>query len=123
MHHDFCALEKSPVRRGYLEAIAAPRGNAKTTYKALFKVIHSIVYEYEKFIVVLGYSQSEAMLKLKDIRDELLSNDRLIEVYGSLLSQYAGSKEFVTYNGVKLVARGRGGQVRGLKFRSDRPHW
>lgn len=121
MHEYFCELESEPDRRGVQEVIAAPRGNAKTTFRVLIKAIHSIVYGYHPFIVIIGYSASEAIDKVKDIRDELLTNERLIEVYGNLLPKSAAQSDFITTNGVRVVARSRGGQVRGLKFRADRP--
>jgi hypothetical protein len=44
MHLDFCAAESNPAKRGRRDAIAAPRGHAKTTFKVLFKALHAIVY-------------------------------------------------------------------------------
>jgi predicted phage terminase large subunit-like protein len=121
MHSRFCDMEAKPDRRGAMEVIAAPRGNCKTTFKVLIKVIHSIVYNYHPFILVLGFSSSEAKDKVKDIRDELATNQRLIEVYGQLATLKMAEKDFITTNGVRITARGRGGQVRGLKFRQFRP--
>jgi hypothetical protein len=84
MHEDFFESEKIPAQRGRREAIAAPRGHAKTTFKVLLKCIHAIVYEYEPFILIIGHSASESAGKVRDILEELESNQRLIKVYGSL---------------------------------------
>jgi hypothetical protein len=46
----------------------------------LAKVIHSIVYGYQPFTVIIGYSAAEAEGKVKDIRDELLHNEELVRV-------------------------------------------
>lgn len=121
MHRDFCEIEKEPDRRGVKRAIAAPRGNAKSTFRTLFKVIHAIVYGYEKFIVILGWSADEAEKKVQEIREELDTNEKLIKVYGRMLSSRVGQYEFTTLNGIRVIARGRGGQVRGLKHRGSRP--
>lgn len=121
MHLDLIADETEPARRGRLEVIAAPRGNAKTVIKVLAKVIHSIVYGYQPFTVIIGYSAQEAEGKVKDIRDELLHNERLVEVYGRLISKGAGTQSFETSNGCMVLARGRGGQVRGLRHGKYRP--
>src|SRR5262249_55002334 len=67
MHRDFFKAETDPARRGRREVIAAPRGHAKTTFRALFKVIHAIVYAYEKYILIIGYSTPEAEAKVKDV--------------------------------------------------------
>ena len=121
MHQDIIEREKRPERRGTLEVDAAPRGNAKTVFRVLIKVIHSIVYEYHPFTVIIGYSNSEAEGKVRDIRDELLHNEELIQVYGKLLHDNAGVEGFVTKNGCMVLPRGRGGQVRGLRHGKYRP--
>ena len=121
MHHDLIADEGEPDRRGKLEVIAAPRGNAKTVVKVLAKVIHSIVYGYQPFTVIIGYSAAEAEGKVKDIRDELLHNEDLTRIYGRLVSKGAGIQGFETANGCMVLARGRGGQVRGLRHGKYRP--
>lgn len=129
MHLDFCAAEKDPYKRGRREVIAAPRGHAKTTFKTLFKVIHAICYNYEPFIVVVSHSAGEAQNKVRDVLEELIHNPRLINVYGPLAprqGQYNGvgkwgTREFVTLNGIKVMAKSRGQQMRGLKFGPNRP--
>lgn len=121
MHEDFFEMEKIPDRLGCKEAIAAPRGNAKTTFKVLLKSLHAIAYGYHKFILIIGYSSAEAIDKVKDIRNELLSNERFIEVYGLLADPKSAQNDFVTSNGVRVTARSKGGQVRGLKFMQHRP--
>ena len=121
MHRDFCQIETEPDLRGVNRVTAAPRGNAKTTFRVIFKSLHAIVYGYHPFIIIIGYSESEAIDKVKDIRDELVMNERLIEVYGRLASAKSAKSDFITSNNVRIVARGRGGQVRGLKHGPHRP--
>lgn len=121
MHRDVVALEAKPVRRGALEVIAAPRGNAKTVFWVLAKTLHSIVYGYQPFTVIIGYSAQEAEGKVKDIRDELLNNEELIRVYGRMLEGKPGTQSFTAKNGCMVLARGRGGQVRGLRHGKHRP--
>lgn len=121
MHLDFCRDEKDPARRNRREAIAAPRGNAKTTFKVLFKALHAIVYKYESFILIIGYSESEAALKVRDIYNELSENSRLKQVYGELAPARGGTHEFITRNNIKVLAKSRYQQVRGLKRGAHRP--
>lgn len=129
MHRDFFADAQEPVRPGAREAIAAPRGHAKTTFKALLKVIHAIVYGYQPYIIILGHSASEAEEKAKDILDQLEGSERLIQVYGALApvpgkrehGSRWGKKWFITQNGIKVQAKSRGAQIRGLKHGSNRP--
>ncbi|MBY0402330.1 MAG: ATP-binding protein, partial [Cyanobacteria bacterium] len=105
--------------------IAAPRGHAKTTFKVLFKAIHAIVYGYESFILIIGHSAPEAESKVKDILDELQNNSLLHSVFGYLapIRGHAGwsTKNFVTQNGIRVMAKSRGKQVRGLKHVNARP--
>jgi predicted phage terminase large subunit-like protein len=125
MHLIFFQDEEIPDRRNRREVIAAPRGNAKTTFKVLFKVLHAIVYDYEQFIVIIGHSAPEAEAKVRDILDELSQNIRLKAVYGDLAPVRghgkASAKAFVTRNGIKVMAKSRGQEVRGLKHGAYRP--
>lgn len=110
--------------------VAAPRGNAKTTFKVLFKVLHAIVYEYEQFILIIGHSAPEAESKVRDIIEELSQNTRLKMVFGEIAPVRGqqnpgqgrwGSKAFVTQSGIKVMAKSRGQEVCGLKHGAYRP--
>jgi predicted phage terminase large subunit-like protein len=123
MHRMFCEWEREPDRKGVNTVTAAPRGHAKTVFRGLIKPIHAIVYGYRHFIVLIGYSSNEAEGKTGDIRNQLLHNEHLIEVYGSLLDKRAGKTDFVTTNGVRVLARSTGKQVRGLRHGEHRPDY
>lgn len=129
MHRDFFAAEQDPARRGRREAIAAPRGNAKTTFKTLFKVLHAIVYDYERSILIMSHSAPEAEEKVVAVLEELEGNERLRQVYGALAPSRGkqakgtrwGKKWFITRNGIKVQAKSKGQQIRGIKHNADRP--
>jgi predicted phage terminase large subunit-like protein len=123
MHGDFISLENRPKQRGLRHVIAAPRGHAKTTFQVLFKALHAIVYGYEPFILVIGHSASEAQGKVQNILDELQSNEQLKQVFGSLApaAKYRSRKGFVTKNGIRVMAKSKGQQVRGLIHGHARP--
>lgn len=127
MHRDFCEMERVPDQRGLMLVTAAPRGHAKTTFRAKIKPIHAILYGYENFILLIGFSGREVGDKTRDIRDQLLYNERLIEVYGRRLSKRSGTTDFRAKAGLKrddvcrVLARSTGGQVRGLRFGRYRP--
>lgn len=76
MHEDFIRLMSlnpdGTRKNGQRVVIAAPRGNAKTTFWSLISCVHSVVYCYEPFTLLLGYSADEAQKKVRDIHDELL---------------------------------------------------
>jgi predicted phage terminase large subunit-like protein len=123
MHQSFFEDEINPNRRGRRDVIAAPRGHAKTTFKVLFKAIHAIAYGYEPFILVIGHSASEAQGKVQNILDELQINQRLIQVFGELAPplKYRSKKGFVTRTGIRVTAKSKGQQVRGLIHGQHRP--
>lgn len=123
MHDRFFLDEADPLRRGRRDVIAAPRGHAKTTFKVLFKALHAIVYGYEPFILIIGHSAQEAQGKVQNILDELQSNQRLIEFFGELAPpiKHRSRKGFVTQNGIRVMAKSKGQQVRGLLHGQYRP--
>jgi predicted phage terminase large subunit-like protein len=128
MHLDFCRDAQEPQQRGKREAIAAPRGNAKTTFKLLIQAIHSIVYGLESFILVFAHSYPEAKEKIRSILEELETNTRLIRVYGPLAPVRGkpetgrwGTGTFITQNGIMVMGKSRGQQIRGVKQGANRP--
>jgi predicted phage terminase large subunit-like protein len=128
MHMDFCRAEADPARRGRREVTAAPRSNAKTTFKLTLRALHAIVYGYDPFILIIAHSASEAEEKVGEILEELDSNPRLIRVYGRLAPVRGqkgpgrwGKKKFVTPNGIMVMAKSRGQQIRGLNYGGNRP--
>lgn len=125
MHQAFFDSEQNPARRGRRDVIAAPRGHAKTTFKVIFKALHAIVYGYEEFILIIGHSAPEAEAKVRDILTELETNTMLQEVYGQLAPVKGqpgwSTKNFVTQNQIRVMAKSRGKQVRGLKHGHTRP--
>ena len=65
------------IRRAY----AAPRGAAKSTMVTLIKTLHDVCYGLENFILILSSTTPLANKKLKDIRNEILTNDLLRECF------------------------------------------
>ena len=127
MHEDFCRAEQQPQPRGQKVVIAAPRGNAKTTLKLHIKIIHAIVYEYEPFILILTHAKSEAREKGLALLEELEQNTAIQQVYGSFSPRTTpGHKvksplNFVTTNGIRVTAKSRGQQIRGIIQKGNRP--
>jgi len=132
----YCTLEPSQFHEDYYDhprigekklrsASAAPRGYAKTTHRALIRPIHDLCYGNEKFIVILSATDPLAVGKIKDIRDELLTNTRLRQAYGiSFDSAKPGATGFVAYAGkhkIRFEGHGRGVEIRGLRYNEHRP--
>lgn len=104
---------------------AAPRGAAKSTMVTLIKAIHDVCYGLEKFILILSSTTPLANKKLKDIRNEILTNDNLCHFYGLRFpKKKAGESEFLIIgnNGrTYFAAVGRGSELRGIRYNQSRP--
>ena len=103
-----------------------PRGFSKTT---LLKgiTIYDILTDANMFVVFISASAEHSTAQVSDIKGELESNERLRLAYGDQVSTRADneswtSREIQLKKGSVLLARGRGGQVRGLTRNGRRPN-
>lgn len=123
-HHEYFRISNNQVR-GYRRAWASPRGSAKSTQVTLIKPIHDVCYGLEKFILIISSTDDLAVGKLKDIRNEVLSNDLLRTTYDlSFESKKVGSEAFSIFTPTSetyFVAKGSGAQIRGIRKGPDRP--
>lgn len=117
--------EFRPGTRSLRRARGAPRGYAKSTFKALIELVHDVCYGNEDFVVVISNTQSQANGKLKDIRREVLTNDLLVEHYGiSFPRSNPGETSFVVDcdgHETMFAAYGAGAEIRGIRFGAKRP--
>lgn len=123
-HQDYDLAASSPVR-GYRRAWAAPRGSAKSVKAALIKPIHDVCYSLEQFVIIISATDPLAAQKLKDIRDEILTNGMLKVVYGlHFETKKPGETAFIAHtwtNKTYFMSVGRGAQIRGIRFGPHRP--
>lgn len=123
--HRDCFEYYAKVSRGDRRLDCAPRGYSKSTVKTLFKPIHDICYNLEKFILFISSTQTQAHGKLKDIRSEIFNNRLLFDVYGiGFATKNPGAGNFIVRsNGEEVYchAVGAGTEVRGIRFREARP--
>ena len=121
---------KNPVRDartisrmdGSRQALAAPRGHAKSTNFTFKDSLHAVLYMYKHYILILSDSSEQAEGFLDDIKTELEDNGNIIMDFGLLKGEKAwrGSVA-VTNTGVKVEAIGSGKKVRGRRHRNWRP--
>lgn len=102
-----------------------PRGFSKTTLTVGLCLREILVFK--TFLVYISKSATHAEMQLGNIRAELEENELLRAGYGNLVPSRSDSEKWsagqlVLLNGSILVARGRGGQVRGLNYRGRRPN-
>lgn len=106
-----------------VELVAAPREHAKSTFWSFAIPIRNICYELRKFQLIISDTNDQAVGFTLPIRLELEDNPRLRHDFGEFRGQKWAAGDFVTVNGVKVLARGRGEKVRGLKNRQYRPDY
>ncbi len=101
--------------------IAAPREHAKSTFFTFGDLLHDICFELRHFVIVVSDTNNQATGFTLPIRLELEDNPRLRHDFNDLRGPTWAKNDFTTANGVRVLARGRGEKVRGLKNRQYRP--
>lgn len=128
-HKELCGL-LSDITVGKKKsnvAWACPRQHAKTAYGSNIFPIHQAVYKHKRFIVVVSETSDMASAFITWGNHQLKSNDKLITDFGRLLHEKPSMNatdnkdEYVTLNNVKIMARGAGRQIRGMRFGKLRP--
>lgn len=102
--------------------VAAPREHGKSVFFTFGDLLHGICFELRHFILVISDTNDQATGFTLPIRLELEDNVRLRHDFGDLTG--AGKwkqNDFVTATGVRVLARGKGEKVRGIKNRQYRP--
>lgn len=130
MHEElYQMLDGLHQRPGARIAIAAPRGNAKSTLISLAYVLWSVVCGHHRFIVLISDTADKAAEFLEHIKHELVHNDRLVADYpevcepGRKMPRFPRwrNNEIVTNNGIKITALGYGQNIRGRRHVENRP--
>lgn len=106
--------------------IIVPRGFSKTTLTNGIN-LYDCCTDGKLFCVYISKSADHAETQLQNIKIELETNELLRAGYGNLVPTRADVEKWQAdqlqlTNGAILVARGKGGQVRGLNYRARRPN-
>ncbi|MCY9765216.1 hypothetical protein M5X12_32485, partial [Paenibacillus alvei] len=107
--------------KGCRRATAASRGHAKSTNFTFKDTVHSVVYEYKHYAIILSDSSDQAEGFLTDIKTELEDNPAIIEDFGSLKGNVWKGSVLVTSTDIKVEAIGSGKKIRGRRHRNWRP--
>ncbi len=130
MHDElFVALTELIEKRAGRLAIAAPRDHAKSTIVSLAFVLWCVLYEKEKFVLLVSATQDQAGLLLHTIKDELQKNPLLLEDFPEICSPEHAPRRPKPWrkdrislpNRAMIAAYGEGQGVRGAKNVSERP--
>lgn len=116
-HHEIIDLWHSATRYVLTEAF---RGGAKST---LAEEAIAIMACYRDFsnVIVLGESYDRACERLRAIKHEFEHNEKIEELFGSLVGDVWQEGRIILKNGVIIQAFGRGQSLRGSKHLDKRP--
>lgn len=106
---------------GTCRAVAAPRGHAKSTNLTFKGTMHSTLYGYKHYPIIISDSSEQAEGFLDNIRVEFEENTAILEDFGSLAGSVWRSNVLVTKTNIKIEAIGSGKKIRGRKHRNWRP--
>lgn len=107
--------------RDEIVPLAVAREHAKSTFFTFGVPIHDVAYVLRHFIMIISDSNDQATGFTLPIRIELEENPRLIHDFGEFFGRRWQQSDFTTADGVRVLARGRGEKVRGLKNQQYRP--
>lgn len=118
--HDFIfrLIDDDSIQR---VAIAAPRGFGKTSLCTIAYPAKKIAFQQKKFILPVSATATSAVTQGENLKRELMSNNDFTHVFGPVKSDSFSKDQWVTKNGVMVMPRGAGQQVRGLLFHQFRP--
>ena len=114
-------------------AYAAPRGHGKTTFVSFALTLRDLLIQQSVFTIYIGPTATSAADRIQEIRTELENNERIREDFGDLLTGEGvadaradqklrqQSADLALANGARIVGRGCGQSLRGLKHRELRP--
>lgn len=109
-------------RRGKSLVVAAPRGHAKSTFISLILPLHDLMYQTERYTVIISATLPQAKQRLRNIRHELLTNPHLRAVYGDLTAlQREWNTRRIAVGESVIEVFSAGTEMRGISIGPWRP--
>ena len=106
-------------------AIAAPRGFAKSTAVTHSYTIANIVFRERSFILVVADTETQASFFIEDIKKELTTNEDLMKMFGIKKLAKDSATDFIIEfddgHQARVIAKGSGQSLRGIKWDGKRP--
>ncbi len=107
-------------------AIAAPREHAKSTAITKAYTLVCLLFRYRDFAVIVSDTYAQSVEFVKELKVELTENEALIEDFGIKVLDTEREDDIIIRLRddylFRVVARGTGQKVRGLKWRNKRPN-
>lgn len=101
--------------------ILAPRGFGKTSLVSISLPAKKIAFRESKFIVPISCSATNAVMQSESLKRELMVNENLLKFFGNMESSKWSRDQWITSDGIMVMPRGSGQQVRGLLHYGHRP--
>lgn len=98
------------------------RGSAKTTFSSLAFPLFAALSGRYKFIVIINDTSEQVEVNIANIRHELENNPLIHMMYPDVQLGETWSKgNLLLSNGVRIIGRSRGQNIRGIRHRQYRP--
>jgi hypothetical protein len=112
---------RTPEPESLAAVVAVPREFGKTM-SAFGYALQQICFGRRRFIIIGSDTEDRASDLTGHLYLELLYNQRLHQDFGELVKADRRVDDFITANGIRVKARGRGQHLRGLKFSLGQPY-
>jgi predicted phage terminase large subunit-like protein len=106
-------------------AIAAPRGHAKSSAGTLAFCLAAVAFGFRDFVMIVSATEKQAIDHLQEIKVQLTENEALMEAFQIHGFSKDNEAEIVCHVGervFKIVGKGAGQKLRGIKWRNKRPN-
>lgn len=120
-HGEMRELIEEGERQQRPVGIGAPRGHAKSTAITLAYALRKTLYVDKRFIIEFSDTETQARGFTVSIRVEIEHNPRIVHDFGEQRTLQWAAGDFTTVGGVRVLARGEGQGIRGLKNGPYRP--
>ena len=118
-HSDiYAALGNEDIRN---MCVIVYRGGAKSTLGHTIDTTHDICTMKSPFTIFISETVDQASADLTSVQDELISNDVIKALYGTLVGNIMNKESMEAANGCYVMCRGTGSKIRGLKWKNQRP--
>lgn len=106
------------------------RESAKSVLVDLVYVLWNICYQKRRFVIIGSETSEQATMQLSAIIYELQANDMILRDFGVLyketrkadeVTRKKSVKDFITENNIRVMSKGKGESIRGLRHLKWRP--
>ena len=106
-------------------AVAAPRGHAKSTALTLSYALAAVLFREAKFLIILSDTEGQSSNFLGDIKAQLIENEDIHSLFGKMTFIKDSETNIIVSmsdgHQFRIMAKGAGQRLRGLKWRNKRP--